>query len=311
MTISDAVKLLEQNDDYLILTHRRPDGDTIGSAAALCHALRRIGKTAYLCPNPEITEKYMPFAEPYLAKNGFEHSFVISTDVASEKLFPIGAPEKADLCIDHHPSNTGYAARTLVWGDRSSNGEIVLEIIKELCGGIDNEEADLLYVAVSTDTGCFAYGNTNANTFRAAAELSAAGAAVAKLNKILFRTATKARMLLEGYMLSSLKSYFDDRLNIVTVTLDMMERSGATENDCDDIASIAGRVKGNVVGVTIRELEPGLCKISVRSTEAVDASAICAKFNGGGHKMAAGCEISETPEKCAELIFEAVSEVMT
>lgn len=311
MTLNDCVSYLKEHDGYLLVTHIRPDGDTLGSAAALCHVLRRMGKTAYVYDNPETTKKYAPWTAPYLAPADFIPSCVVGVDLASERLFPKGLPEDTvfDLCIDHHPTNTGYAKELYCLPDKASCGEAILLIAKEL-GGLDKTLADLLYIAISTDCGCFVYANTTAETHRAAAELMEAGADYRPINISLFRQFSFSRLMLEGLIYSSMKSYADGRVNVATVTLDMMERSGATEDDCDDLASLAGRVDGGYVSVTIRELGPNECKVSLRSGQNFDVSAICALHGGGGHRMASGCSISADPETTREIIVREILEAL-
>ena len=306
ITLNDTLPILRDGDDFLILTHKRPDGDTLGSAGALCSALLRLGKRACLFPNNGITDKYAPMVSRFIADGDVDTSIVVSVDVASENLFPSGWQGKVDLAIDHHPSNSGFAVATLLWDDRASCGEIVLELIKSLCGELTGEEANLLYTAVSTDCGCFQYSNTTADTFRSAAQLLEAGADTQRLNKLLFRSLSPARLKLEGMIYSSLRSYHDNRVNFALVTQDMIQRSGATDNDMDDIASLAGRVQGSLVSVTIKERIDGGSKISLRSTDALDASALCAVFGGGGHKRAAGCEMDCPPEEAAQKLLSQI-----
>ncbi len=309
MQMLDCTAWLRARDGFLLVTHLRPDGDTLGSAAALCLALRRAGKTAWLYPNPEITESYRCYTDALLAPDGFVPETVVSVDLADTNLFPVGFQGNVDLCIDHHPSNTFYAGETLVRPERAACGEIMLELIQALLGSITREEADLLYVAVSTDTGCFLYGNTTADTHRCAAALIDAGADSKALNKQLFRTVSKARLQLEGMVYTGLRSYRHDQINIAVVTLDMMARAGATEDDCNDLASLAGKVAGSKVSVTVRELGPERCKISLRTGAEVNASEVCARFGGGGHAMAAGCEMDCTPDEAAERMLAAINEV--
>ena len=306
MTLNETAAWLRDHDDYLILTHIRPDGDTIGSAAALCSALRRCGKAAALYVNPGITERYAAFAAPFLAAEGPSLATVVSVDIAGEGLFPEGFSGNVDLAIDHHPSNSGFAALTLLEAERAACGETILELIKLLCGEITKEEADLLYIAISTDTGCFQYANVTEHTFLSAAELTRAGADTAHLSSRLFRTFSKARLALEGYIYSTLRSYHDNAVNIAIVTREMMERSGAGEDEMDDIASLAGRVAGHQVSVTIKETEDGASKVSVRSNEFVNASDICAHFGGGGHARAAGCAIDCPPEEAAAKLLPLI-----
>lgn len=306
MTINEAVKILRENDNFLILTHVRPDGDTIGSASALCYALRKLGKTAYLYNNPQFGDSYPWIVEPYIAPEDFAHSFIASIDMADQNLFPLGFKGDVDLCIDHHPSNTLYAKNTLLWADRASCGEVVMEVVKELCG-LDPVVADLLYVAVSTDTGCFVYGNTTGDTLRAASELCFAGARNAYLNKILFRTSSKARLSLEALIFSSLRYYHDGKTVLSIVTKEMLDKAGAAEIDSQDIAALPGRAEGAFTSATIKEIDANHCKVSLRSNGIVDANKVCALFGGGGHKMASGCAIDKSCEEAAELLADAIA----
>ena len=117
MTIQETAALLQTMDRVLLLTHVRPDGDTIGSAAALCRALRDLGKTAYLLPNPGITETYESYAAPYWAGEDFVPEHVVSMDIAALSLLPENAKKYAgsiELAIDHHPSNEGFAKESCV-----------------------------------------------------------------------------------------------------------------------------------------------------------------------------------------------------
>lgn len=309
MKICDCEALLRANDNILLVTHSRPDGDTLCSAAALCSALRRLGKKAGLYKNPEITETYADFVKDYIWEHIPANAYIVSVDTADVRMLPIGFEGEVELAIDHHASNPGYAKHNYIRGEKAACGEIVLELIKALCGGLSKEEADLVYAAISTDTGCFCYGNTNPDTLRAAAEVIEYGAENGRLNKLLFRSMSYSRLKLEGLIYASMRSYRDNTVNVAIVTSDMMRESGATEDDCDDLASLAGKVKGSVVAITVRELGPGRSKASVRTNETVNASDICARFGGGGHSMAAGCNADMGPREFADAILEVVNEV--
>lgn len=309
MTVKDCAELLKKHDKYLILTHKNPDGDTVGSASALCSALRRAGKTAYLMPNADLNALLAPYAEGYLAPEGYAAEFVIAVDVATEGLFTPGFDGAVQLCIDHHPSNSRYAEALLLCDDRSSCGEIVLELIKALRGNVTKDEATLLYMALSTDNGCFKYANTNAPAFRAAAELLRFGADNAAINMRFFRKASPARLKLEGLIYSSLAYYRSGQIAVAEITLDMLAQSGAGEADMDDIASLAGRAEGCELSITIREQTDGTCRLSLRSTEKVNSGEICAVFGGGGHALAAGCTITGTPQSVCRMLLDVIDEV--
>jgi len=308
MQLNECIEFLRENDNYIIVTHRRPDGDTICSAGALCLALRAIGKTAYLLPNSEVTEKYMDYAAPFTMPDNFAYETIVSVDLASEGLFPYDFNEEVDLCIDHHPSNTGFAKHSIIWETLASCGELVFEIIKAMDITITPQIAEYIYVAIVTDTGCFGYANTKAETLRTAADVLDYGVNNGVLNKELFRASSRARLALEGEVFSTLDVYCGGKIVIATITLDMIERTGTTENDYDDLASLAGRLAGSRITATITEKSKNLCKVSVRSVKTVNANAVCARFGGGGHAMAAGCAIECGYEEAKKMLVEAMME---
>jgi len=312
MTIAETAAWLKSRDGYLLLTHCRPDGDTVGCAGALAQGLREFGKTAYILHNPEITQRYLRFMKDYLAPEGYKPVHVIVLDTASTDLFTKNCGEYIDsvsLCIDHHVSNTLYAEHTCLGWEYASCGEIIYEILSALTGSISAKSAENLYAAVSTDTGCFAYGNTTANTLRVASLLIEAGAPHKELNKLLFRTKTRGRMKIEGSIYSGIEFYFGDAVAISTITREMMKSANANEDDVDDIASLPGSIEGVRAGITLREMKsPNDCKVSVRTSPAVDAHAICARFGGGGHSMAAGFTINKTLPEVKEALLETLND---
>lgn len=311
MTITECAALLREHDDVLILTHARPDGDTLCSAAALCSALRRMGKQAHILENPETTESYADLVAPFVTTERRDEQYIVSVDLAGETMFPQGFEGHVHLSIDHHSSNSGYADHTLVEGQMAACAEIIMRIIEELCGKLTLEEAELLYVGLATDCGCFCFGNTVEQTFLDAAHLLSYGVKNGPLNKRFFRSLSRARLKLEGMIYTGLQSYLDGKINVVVITREMMRVAGATEDDCDDLASLAGKVKGNVVSITVREMAGGRAKASVRSNRSVDSSAICARLGGGGHFMAAGCTADMGPFELAEKLVEYTIESMS
>ena len=299
-----AARLLEK-DDYLILSHKNPDGDTLGSGAALCSALRRMGKTAYFYRNAQITPRTEGYVSPYFACDGFVPSAVIAVDIATPDLFPKGFEGSADFCIDHHPTNSGYAGLTLLHDEKSSCGEAILDLIETMTGSVTREEATLLFIALTTDTGCFQYMNTNADTMRCAARLIDLGADQHKIVHDFFRKVSPARLKLEGMIYSSMRFYRNDTIVTAVITQQMLREAGTTENDLDDLAGLPGRAEGGDLTILIRELADGRSKCSLRSTPRVDSSAICAVYGGGGHHMAAGVTLDCPPREAEKLLLEA------
>ena len=313
LTSAQTADWLRERDDFLILTHRRPDGDTLGSAAALCSGLRAVGKRAYLLENPETTERYLEYVHDYLAPAEFTPRTVISADTADTEILQKNAGSYAarvDLSIDHHASYTGYAAYSLLDASRASCGEVVYEVLMALSGAISAAATTPLYVALSTDTGCFCYANVTADTLTVAGDLIRAGAKHREVNKKLFRTKSRGRVALDGALLSGLRFSHGDQVAVAVLTLGLMARTGVTEDDLDDIANIPGSVEGVRVGIVVRELDKGSCKVSVRTMPGVDANEICQKFGGGGHPMAAGCTVDVGPEETAAALVKAAGEAL-
>ena len=184
-----------------------------------------------------------------------------------------------------------------------------MEVILSMNTDLTADEATLLYIGLATDTGCFQYSNTSAASFRAAAELLRLGADNAMVSTVFFRKVSRARLKLESMIYSGLQYFRDGKIAVATITLEMMEKAGATEDDCDDLAGLAGRVEGSILNITIREQEDGSSKISVRSTPEISSSDICAVFGGGGHAMAAGCTIYGKPDKARDMLLSVIDEV--
>ena len=309
MNYKQCAKLLLTHENILIVTHRNPDGDTVGSAAALCSALKRAGRTAWLYPNPQIEGKQLDYCGRYIAPEGFVPKYVVSTDVAEETLFPKGFEGKVDLCIDHHATNSGFAAESLVRPEKASCAEIILELIQNMNTSLTKGEATLLYIGLSTDTGCFQYANANAAAFRAAAELLRCGADSQEVNLRFFRKVSLARLKLESLIYGSLRFYRGGEITVACVTREMLEKAGVSEEDLDDLASLAGRAEGSELSLTIREQSDGTSKVSVRSSDKVSSRAICEVFGGGGHERASGCTIYGDAEKAREMLLNVIDEV--
>ena len=289
----EAARRLRRMENVLILTHVRPDGDTVGCAAALCLALRKLGKTAYLLPNPGVTENTAPFVTPYEAPVDFQPEYVVSVDIAALQLLPENAKMYAgqiELAIDHHPSFEAFGQQNIVRPEAAACGELVYDIIRHL-NAMDAEIALPLYVAVSTDTGGFQFANTTAYTHIVAAALMETGIDYQSVNKRFFRTKTRKRLALEADMLTHIEYFDRDRVAFLSVPLSLMARLQATESDAEELSSLGAQIQGVDCAVTFRELRVGEWKLSVRTGDRVNATEVCRRMGGGGHARAAGCTV--------------------
>ena len=311
MNIHETAERLKQLDNVLILTHVRPDGDTIGCGAALCQALRDMGKTAYLLVNDGITSTYEKYAAPYWAAADFVPAHIVAVDIAAVGLLPDNAKcyeDRVELCIDHHPSNTFYAGQTCLDATAAAACEIVYEIVRELTP-VTPTIALALYVGISTDCGCFQYANTTPKTHRIAAELMEI-ADVAAVNHDLFRIKSRVRLQMESRMVSEMELYDEGRVVVMQIPLALRQEFHATEADIEELSSLAAQVEGTDCGITLRELKPGVVKISLRTGPRVDACAACQKLGGGGHRAASGATVEGTMDEVKAKILQAVEEVV-
>jgi phosphoesterase RecJ-like protein len=314
LSVHQTSEFLIENDKYLIITHANPDGDTCGSAAALCAVLRRMGKTAYILPNSTITDRYQPFIKPYLTAPGMDDYIndpgtVVTVDVADTTLFAKEAgslSSRVDLCIDHHPSNRHYAKYLLLDADAAAAGELILGLICDIGIELDKEIALPLYLAIATDTGCFRFSNTTSRTFRAAATLLDTGIDFMEINTAFFDTRSKTRLRVEQKLMENIMYFNNDSTALAVVTEKFMSDIGAKEEDVENLSSFLRSIEGIEIGVLIREREDGAWKISVRTGPAANASKICMALGGGGHERAAGCTYVGTLEGAVSAILRSI-----
>lgn len=308
INLETAVEFLKTRDNFLILTHSHPDGDTLGSAFALKYALEAVGKRANVKCNDTVAKKF-----DYLGKvceDECAFDALVAVDVADTKLLGKDFEEKfadrIELCIDHHGSNRMFAERTLLDANAAAACEIVLEVIHALGIKPTKQIADCIYTGISTDTGCFRYSNVTPRTMRMAAEMIECGADNVTINTVMFETKTRTYVALEKLAVGGMKMFLDGKCALITVTQDMYRQSGSDESEVDAITSLPRQIEGVLVGVTMRERKDGSYKISMRSNRPINVSEICAAMGGGGHPQAAGCQVSGTLEEATQTVIENV-----
>lgn len=308
---SRAVEKLKKADNILILTHRNPDGDTLGSGFALMRALKKMGKKAKLLNNDEIPSKYS-YLYKGISEEDFTEEFIVSVDVAEIKLLGDSIREKygdrIDLSIDHHESSRFYAEETYVEPDSASACEIIYLIIKALGVSVDSDIASCVYTGLTTDTGCFKYSNVTPRTHLIAAELIACGANHSKINEMMFDTKTFGSIMLEKLCYENLEMFCEGKVAVISVTKKMLSDCGVDKSALDAIKPITRQIEGVGIGITVKEEDNGKTGVSVRTSEDYDASLICANFGGGGHIRAGGCEFSTTVEEAKKKIIDYITE---
>jgi Exopolyphosphatase-related proteins len=296
VTIPEARALLAEQDNIVILAHRKPDGDAMGCAIALYHALTLQGKACRIeCADP-FSSRYNYLNDGYLPKD-FEPDYIVAVDLADEQLLGDLQPTYAgriDLCIDHHKSNTFYAKHTLVEEQAAAAAETLFKLLLEMGTEIDGRIANALFTGLSTDTGGFRFANVTAETHRAAARLIDLGAEHVMINQAAFGTRSRARLGIERLVLQSLEYYCGGLCALIALPPHLRETYGATEDDLEGISNLLRTIEGVYVGVAIRDNGDGSFRLSLRSKAPADVSAICAGLGGGGHTSAAGCTLMGT-----------------
>ncbi len=311
-SLQRAAELLKAADHILILSHQYPDGDTLGSAGALCRALQKMGKSARCECSDRVSSKYRYLFQG-VEPQGFEPEFIVSVDVADSKL--LGSLEekyagRIDLCIDHHGSHVPFAKESYVDSKAAATCEIIRDLISLLGMEIDSGMASCIYTGITTDTGCFRYTNATPRSYRIAAEMMECGADAADINRVMFDTKSRARLEMERSVMESMEFFFDYRCAVIHISRKMVERTGAKESDMEGLASIPRQVEGVLVGATLRERKEGGYKVSLRTQPPLDAAAICRRFHGGGHKGAAGCTLELPYEEAKQCLVEEIGKYL-
>ncbi|MCL1789046.1 MAG: bifunctional oligoribonuclease/PAP phosphatase NrnA [Oscillospiraceae bacterium] len=317
ITTAQTAAFFKENDNFTLICHANPDGDTLGSGYGLCGVLHILGKRARVICDDDPSSRFDFLKEtivPALSEfppNATE--IIVTVDVADIELlgsFKDKYPN-IDLCIDHHVSNKNYAARTLLDTDAAACANVVWALIKEL---ICEQElktkptaaaiAGAIYTGVSTDTGCFRYSNTSAKTHRVAAELMEYNFNVAKINYLMFEMKTRERISLEMEALSGIAFHFNDRCAMITLTYDMLQ--GIDPEDASNVSTLPKQIEGVEAGIVLKEKKQGVWKVSVRTGENINAQLLCSALGGGGHIRAAGCTLKGTLETVKSEILKEI-----
>ena len=314
-SFEELCERLSENKRTLIIYHSRPDADAIGSAFALRDLLSMMGIQTICACEDEVPERLL-FAMGRSQNSSlyesipedFAPDLIVSVDTASPS--QLGGlyemyKDKIDLMIDHHAKGTVYADNYIVPG-ASSCGEVLCAIIDVLLGraGIDMplRVSELVYTALSADTGCFRYNNTSASSHTLAARLLLCGVNTADINHKLFGIKTLKQMQVEHAGFERMNFYSGGRIAMIAFPYDLKNQYGATDENLETLIDVARCVKGVEVAAVIKQpTEENKFRVSMRSSCDFDVSEICSHYGGGGHERAAGCTLSADSILAAEM----------
>jgi bifunctional oligoribonuclease and PAP phosphatase NrnA len=326
--LTDIVARINAATRIIITTHTRADGDAVGSAAAMQHTLRLLGKTATVYLHEPILDRYAFRAESEPLLN-WDLAVAAKTLASADLLLVVDTCAAAQLskladlimaapvrkvAIDHHVTRDGVVDEVFFSEDAGASAQIVLQIIEHAGWPMDRQVATALFTGLATDTGWFRFANADRVVYLAAAKLIKAGASPVELYERLYLSDCEARARLIGAVLSSFELKADGRLAVIRISQDMLNRCGATREMTEEIINEPQRIGSVVVCMLIVEpVGDGPVRVSFRSKHGLDVAAFAARFGGGGHERAAGARIPGTfasvSEKVIPVLVEAVEAI--
>ncbi|MCL6637342.1 MAG: bifunctional oligoribonuclease/PAP phosphatase NrnA [Alicyclobacillus sp.] len=306
-------------DDWLIVTHERPDGDAIGSALAIAHILEALGKRWRFAVEQPLPPRfaYLPLhARAYTASLPVDRTFthVVAVDCADEQRFAALAgyiAEGAQLVnIDHHSTNPRYGVAAYVDVQAAATCELVYHLARYLRVPLTSGLAMSLYTGILTDTGGFALPNTTRDVHLIAAELLNCGVNPYDVAEPALESRTWAQMRLIQMALTTLSVSADGRYAVLYVTEGMLAGAGCTDDDTQVLVNFPRSIDTVEVGVLFRELGSGQVKVSLRSKRRVDVARIAQRFGGGGHVRAAACVLSKPLPEAMDEVVAAIEQAL-
>lgn len=314
--LNDIISL---SKNILIISHLNPDGDTLGSMCGLYSAIldnfKKKSDMMLMSKLPDVY-KFIPYISNAKHISEFdksrEYDLVITVDVASyDRMFDSSVffeKSKHTINIDHHITNNEYAEMNYVMPDASSTGEVLYVIIEHLGWEISLKTAKALYTAILTDTGSFRFNNTGRNAFLTVSKLVGLGVVPSEIYKYCYESNTKNHVQFQSYCINNAVFTNDDKIAYAIIYKKDMEKFRVGEEGTEGLTEKLRAIKSVEIAFIVKQLGAALSKISMRS-ETTDISGVCAKFGGGGHKLAAGCTIKVGVEEAAKKILNEVNAI--
>jgi bifunctional oligoribonuclease and PAP phosphatase NrnA len=318
--LDDALRFMNEGDDYLVVSHVQPDGDAISSTVIVQWLLEKLGKRVTL-----INEGSVPGRLDYLRSSGLILNY--SNEPPARTFKRIIAVDCADferiglvrhvfeenyslLNIDHHPTNDAYGAVNLLRFDAAATAEILFDLIARADIPLDVDVANAIYTGLLTDTGGFRYSNTSPHVMSIASKLLAAGVNGFQLADHLLERMTMPQLRILQCGLSRLRFTEDGKIGWLYIEPADMAETGAVGEDLEGLVNYARNIDGVEVGMLFKVTEKGDVKVSFRSAGEADVAAIAQTFGGGGHVRASGCRLSGSLTDAMETVVEAVRKAL-
>lgn len=318
--IKNIIKAIREGNNFIVTSHYSPDGDNIGSTLSMYYTLKKLGKKVYY-----VLDDSIPLNLTFLVKDikilkseemneNLSDYTLISLDCGDFNRICVSENIKKSVkqlvCIDHHASNNNYGDLNYINPNESSTCELVYNLLKEFSKEmgeqiLDEDISTYLYTGLLTDTGNFSYSNTNPSSYLMAYDLVNLGAKKDLIIQKIFQSNTYNYYKLLGEALDTLE-IVDKKIASMMLTIDMLERNEISFNDADGVTSYTRDIDGVEVGLLFKEKAPGEVKVSFRSKNYVDVSAVAQVFGGGGHVRASGCTIKDSIENVKKIVINEV-----
>ncbi len=284
-------EVLDQARRIILVAHKNPDGDAIGSALAMHNMLRSQGKeTIPICIDSIPQEfSFLPGAEEFKQKLEGSFDLVIGVDCASLDMV---AFEDLNIIvnIDHHPTNNSYGSINIIEPELSSTAEILYNLFIKLGWVVDKTVATSLLTGIFTDTGSFQYPSTSPRTLEIAADLMKKGAYLPKIVQYTYQTKSLPTLRAWGKALSKVEINKFLEMAVSAILFEDLKKINAKLEDLSGVVSIINTVPGIKVALLLTQIDESHVNGSLRSTQSagVDVAKMAEQFGGGGHKLAAG-----------------------
>lgn len=299
---------LQQAQRIILLPHEKPDGDALGSCFALMSALKAMGKEVYVdIEEQSITPRYAFMAEGWQQPpEDFTPDVVATIDCSEKKMLGPRRGEKypqVQVCIDHHLTGSGFGEVSYIDPGAAASGELIYDLLKRMGAEITKHIALCLYVSLACDTGCFKFSNTTDKSFLMAADLWRVYGTFDAINYQLFTLRSKQQMQVERHVMDTLEFCMDGKIASIVITQQMRRETGASDDDIGVFSQLPRSIAGVEIGITFKEQDNGIWRVSMRGSPLVDVSAICKQLGGGGHIRASGCRVQGTLEQAKEVVL--------
>ena len=297
-TAREVAERIRSGNNFLITSHRNPDGDALGSGLGLQRLIRRLGKNAAMQVRdgfnralfhiPSANEVAITDTLPPDYPNGYDAIFTMECPEVERTGYAVLPGPVVN--IDHHLGNTMYGEVNYLDLEAPSVGEMVMQINRNhLRLPLDAETATALYVSLASDTGFFRYHNTTLRAFQAAEELVRAGAVPGDISLWINESNSRGSIKLLGLCLTTLEVTPDGKIATIELSKRFFADAGATPEDTEGIVNYGRTIDGVLVSALLKEVDGKSTRVSLRAKPGVDVQAVASMFGGGGHKAASGC----------------------